>query len=166
LAKRRARGKPSKAQKQAARFVRKAFQKVGKKKRESAALLRKNLTAEMARVARETFISTDPRTGRARKLSKKESGAIARRLSLAGLASRVAREETRRDFTLDKRGRWHRADGRLISQANMRRSMSVRAYWNKVRIVAKAQEVSVAEARRALKIGGAELWEKVVGETP
>lgn len=112
----------------------------------------------MAKVIRKEFLSD---SGEA--LTADESAKLAKRFSLAGVARRQAVRE--RSYHVDAKGRFrdnrrgHR--GQFVSKTSARRRDSLLAYWRTIKMIAKAQGVSVSEARRAYTLTGAEPWEEI-----
>lgn len=151
---RRSRRVPSKVR-EARKLVGEAFRRKGKQSREAKQKIEKRVRSEMTRFVSERFIDV-PTKARAR--------AIQGRMSLAGVARRAAESETRAAFTRDRLGRFHRSDGRIVSQANMRRALAMRSYWNQVRIIGAALEIETKQARKAYALAGGEKgWQDFVG---
>lgn len=145
---------PSKVRK-ARKLVGEAFRRKGKQATEAQKEIQKRVRSEMTRFVSERFIAV-PTKARAR--------SIQARMSLAGVARRVASSEARAEYTRDRLGRFHRADGRIVSKANMKRSMAMRSYWNQVRIIGAALEIKTGEARKAYTLAGGEKgWQDFVG---
>ncbi len=112
----------------------------------------------MAKVIRREFLSKagEPLTAR-------EAESLSRRFSLAGVARRQAART--RTYYVDARGRFRdnrpATRGRFISSTSARRRDSLAAYWATVKLIARAQGVTVAEARRAYTITGGEPWREL-----
>lgn len=122
------------------------------------------MRAGMTQVIKEELISP---TGE--ELTQKQASNLTKRLSLAGVTRKtVARART---FKIDAQGRYHDTrpgmGGRFISAAAANRREGLLRYWKSIRLIAKAQGVTIAEARKAYKITGTEPWETILeGDTP
>jgi hypothetical protein len=148
----------------AQKTISQAFKKIGAEARGRKARVGTRVRAEMSKVIRKEFLSE---TGE--RLTARESKDLAKRFSLAGVAKRQAARE--RSYYVDAKGRFRDnrpgKGGKFISQASARRRDSLLAYWRTVKMIAKAQGVSVSEARRAYTLTGAEPWKEVApGRTP
>lgn len=141
----------------ARRLVSQAFREKGKGARAARQEVQSRVRARMTDFVKERFLQVE---------TKAQARGIQKRMSLAGAAHRVAESEARAAFTRDRTGRWHREDGRLVSAANMKRSQSMRAYWNQVKIIANALELNTKQAREVFRLGGGEEGWKELVKTP
>lgn len=122
------------------------------------------MRAQMKQVIRREFLSD---TGE--ELTASEAGELAKRFSLAGVAKKKAARE--RTYFVDARGNFRDnrpgRKGKFITKSSAKKRDKLLAYWNSIRMIARAQGVTIAEARRAYTITGARPWEEVApGDTP
>jgi len=159
----RKKSKPSRSEvRNGRKLVTKALKIRGKKAREAKREIESKVRRQMVDFVQERFIDVP---------TKARAMAIQKRMSLAGVAKRVARSEIRARYTLDKQDRWHRPDGTFVPgktakqrAANVKRAQAVGAYWNQVKMIGAALELSTTEARKAYTdAGGEKGWQEFVG---
>lgn len=165
MAKRRKRVRATPAERRKARkLISGAFQKIGAKTRGRKEKVSTRVRAEMSKVIRQEFLSKEGET-----LTTKEARALASRFSLAGVARRQATRE--RSYYVDRAGNFRDnrrgKKGRFVTRKDARRRDKVQSYWSTIRMIGKAQGVTIAEARKAYKLTGAEPWKEIAqGRTP
>lgn len=148
----------------AKKIISQAYRKIGAETRGRKADVSRRVRAEMSKVIRQEFLSE---TGEP--LTSKQARTLASRFSLAGVARRQATRE--RSYYVDKAGNFRDnrrgKKGRFLTAKDARRRDKVQSYWSTIRLIAKAQGVTIAESRKAYKLTGAEPWEEIVpGRTP
>lgn len=163
--KRKSRRRATPAEKSKARnLISKAYKQIGADVRGRKEKVSSRLRSAMAKAIQEEFISASGES-----MTPAEARDLSKRLSLAGVAKKQAARA--RGYHVDAQGRF-RDDrkgrrGRFLTAKQAKRMDKVGAYWASIRLIAKAQGVSIAEARRAYSITGPEPWEKVTeGDTP
>jgi hypothetical protein len=147
----------------AAKRLGEAFDKIGAESRERKKEFRRKLKEQMARALLREGVPGVENLNQAR--------GLASRLSSAGFKRKI-RAKVRGEWVLDKRGRWHRPDGKLAGgtaekpPAALRRSQAMRAHWAEVRMVSDALGVSMTDARRTLSEARVDVETLVEGDTP
>jgi len=153
------------AEKRSARItISKAFQKIGAETRGRTERVGQRVRGQMAKVIEQEFLSE---TGEP--VTRQEARDLSKRFSLAGVARKQATRA--RTYYVDQKGRFRDARkatrGRFITKSNATRRDKLSAYWSTIRMISKAQGVSMSEARRAYTLTGAEPWREVApGKTP
>ncbi len=141
--KRRKSTKRTRERREQAKIAREKFIKGLRKKSKDAAKkldkVRRKLAGERKRLIRENFGIED----------EDKISALSKRISHRRLLMKDEEPKVRVRFKLRKRdGVWiEKKTKKEWSEANVRRSIAVRAYWNQVKFVARTAGISVSEAR-------------------
>lgn len=161
--KKRARATP-KERRKARRTINQAFRKIGAETRGRKEKVSTRVRGQMAKVIRKEFLSEQ-----GEKLSARQARDLSKRFSLAGVARRQAARV--RTYFVDRKGNFRDnrpgTRGRFITSKEARKRDKLLAYWSSIRMISKAQGVTIAEARTAYKLTGAEPWQEIAqGRTP
>ncbi len=125
----------------AARTISRAMNKVARRRAVQSEEFRGKLRKVMRKKIDEEFIDV---TAEERKRFQKQ-------YTLAGLAGQVGRRKARAQWTFVRDGLWRSPKGQFAKTSSFRRSASMSAYWQKMRMLAEASELPVSQVRKAWK---------------